>query len=201
MSIEALKRDVGAPRARIVCDGCGKDEVYACGYEGETPNEGQVTQKATQHGWALVKGKHFCGTCNAKRKVVPMKVQEQPKTPTRAQKREIIDMLETVYDTDAEQYKSGDTDDTVADVLGVMPGWVEEIREDLFGPAGGNENIEELEHRVMGFERDLKAILQAAQQTTSSAEKKLAELSVIKVDLAKIKKAIGARKLKAAGVK
>ncbi len=53
-------------------------------------------------------------------------------------------MLVITYDGDAKRYKGTDTDKTIADALGngVMPGWVAEIREQNFGPAGGNEEIE-----------------------------------------------------------
>lgn len=68
------------------------------------------------------------------------------RTPTREQKREIISMLDIAYDTTAGRYKGADTDLTIADSIGggVMPGWVAEIREDLYGPDGGNDEIEKI---------------------------------------------------------
>ena len=73
--------------------------------------------------------------------------------PTREQKRAIIDMLEEVYDTTAGRYKGAETDATVAAVLGegVMPGWVAQLREDLFGPDGGNGEMEALLDEMKGW--------------------------------------------------
>lgn len=204
--IEPIKKAQGVPRATAICDDCGKRETFACGYgkDGQ-PNEGQVISKANKQGWSYVKGALRCATCEARRKVVPMKKPEpkpEPlRQPTKKQRIEIFKMLSEVYDLDAERYHDGETDDTVADVLGVMPGWVTEIRETNFGPDGGNENIEELEAKIAQFEPDVRAMLQAAQQVTTNAERKLAEVSAMKADLERIKKAVGPRKLQQAGVK
>ncbi|MBL3587737.1 hypothetical protein JMM61_20710, partial [Rhodovulum sulfidophilum] len=51
------------------------------------------------------------------------KPAEVLRQPSREQRREIVDMLREVYDPEAERYRRNDTDATVADVLGVMPGW------------------------------------------------------------------------------
>lgn len=66
--------------------------------------------------------------------------------PTREQKREIIDFLKEVYDTKTERYKGGESDVTVAEAVGegCMFGWVATIREELFGPDGRNEELEDL---------------------------------------------------------
>lgn len=66
--------------------------------------------------------------------------------PTPKQKREIIGILEDVYDDDSKRYKGQETDKTVAETIGggVMPGWVAEIREEMFGPDGSNDEMEAL---------------------------------------------------------
>lgn len=66
--------------------------------------------------------------------------------PTPKQKREIIGILEDVYDDDQKRYRGHETDKTVAETIGggVMPGWVAEIREDMFGPDGGNDEMQDL---------------------------------------------------------
>ena len=66
--------------------------------------------------------------------------------PTREQKRQIIDMLTSTYDVKAERYTGAETDITIADAVGggCMFGWVAAIREDMFGPDGGNEEREAL---------------------------------------------------------
>ena len=66
--------------------------------------------------------------------------------PTREQKRQIIDLLTASYDVKAERYTGTETDITIADAIGggCMFGWVAAIREDMFGPDGGNEEMEHL---------------------------------------------------------
>lgn len=151
------------PTAKGVCDECGRDEVFVFDYERRSagvwePKEGQAIKKLTAKGWAVVKGKLRCPACEAKRKAFK---QEAPmaenvtelRQPTREQKRAIIDMLEEVYDTAAGRYKGTETDATVAAVLGegVMPGWVAQLREDLFGPDGGNGEMEALLDEMKGW--------------------------------------------------
>lgn len=200
--IEALPKRPGVQMAKAICDDCGKDEVVSCGYDRDgQPNEGQVVKKLNAQGWAFVKGKMRCMSCEAKRKVVPMKPvskveKEQPiREATKAERREIMLMLAEVYDTSQERYRNGDTDDTVADVLSVMPGWVAEMREDFFGPDGGNEDIEALKSEVASAiganERDTKALQQVLNKAKGSGD----QLKEILDKLEKIKKAIGPRNM------
>ncbi|ANB34700.1 hypothetical protein M2324_003765 [Rhodovulum sulfidophilum] len=213
MSIRAIKGK-GVNRARVVCDGCGREEVVTCNYLHRpgrvwVPDAGQINRKMIGQGWAEVKGKLHCPACEAKRKATGMaKTTTAPasnpdgalRQPTRAQKREIMDLLEGVYDTTAERYRQGDTDATVAEVLGVMPGWVAEIRDAFFGPDGGNEDIAGALGRMEALERDMRAVAEEAARQRAAAEKKLAELSVLKVELDRIRLAVGPRALRKAGV-
>lgn len=156
----------GVNRASANCDACGREEVVTRDYEGRRahdwrPNVGQVHRKLTAHGWQIVSGDLLCPACVAARKA---KTAAKPKEdvlmdkdmaretsvvtplrePSREQKRQIIDLLGEVYDLPAQRYKGRDTDKSVADVIGggCMPGWVAQIREDLFGPDGGNAEME-----------------------------------------------------------
>ncbi|MBK5923751.1 hypothetical protein CCR90_08135 [Rhodovulum sulfidophilum] len=214
MSIRAIQGK-GVNRVRARCDACGREEVVTCNYlrrpaQGWVPDEGQAKRKMIGRGWAEVKGKLHCPGCEAKRKATGMakttkpapapKPEEALRQPTRAQKREIMDLLEEVYDTAAERYRQGDTDATVAEVLGVMPGWVAEIRDAFFGPDGGNEDIAVALGRMEALERDMRAVAEEAARQRVAAEKKLAELSVLKVELDRIRMAVGPRALRKAGV-
>lgn len=201
MGVEAISGK-GVNRANAVCDDCGRKEPVTCDYSRRAdnswvPNVGQVKKKITAQGWADVKGKLYCPTCEAKRKVVPMKskqkAEEAPREMTKRQKIEIFTMLADVYDIDGGRYRNGDTDDSVAEVLGVMPGWVAQVREAEFGPDGGNENIEELAQRLAEAESNIKAVMESASQQHEAAAKKLAEVSAMRADLEKIKKAVGPR--------
>lgn len=208
MGIEAIKGR-GVNRANVICDDCGRKEPVTCDYDRKNggewlPNEGQAKTKITAHGWTDIKGKLRCPSCEAKRKVVPMKPKEAEKPNremTPKEKVQIYAMLAEVYDMDGGGYLNGDTDETVAEVLGVMPGWVANIREADFGPSGGNENIEELAERLAKLEADLPAIIEAAKNVTETGVKRLAEVSAMRADLEKIKAAVGPRVRQRAGVK
>lgn len=160
------------PAAKVVCDICGHTEIVRADYEklahgGFKLNEGQVTQKLNRSSWSIIKKVVRCPDCEAKRRVprddhtptpeeeiMPTDnvvaitpVAEEPRKPSREQKRQIVTLLTEVYDTKTGRYTGTETDKTVAETIGngVMFGWVAQIREDLFGPDGGNEELEALE--------------------------------------------------------
>lgn len=158
MTIEAIK-GIGVNRARAICDDCGRDEVVTCNYDGRPghktePNEGQIIRKLTAQGWSYVRHQLRCPGCEAKRKAalaakkeaVMAEVKEQSnvapiREPDKNQKRLIVLALEDAYDSKAQRYRGEATDKTVAADLGagIMPGWVAQLREEFFGPAGNEE--------------------------------------------------------------
>jgi hypothetical protein len=188
----------GVPRVKVTCDECQREEVVACDYTRQSggdwlPNEGQARTKMQGRGWTDVKGMLRCASCEAKRKSdaalkagqAELKQAKQAATvtplrePTREQKREIVQMLEVAYDTEAQRYRGTDTDKTVAEALGggVMPGWVADIREDLFGPDGGNDEMTALLSEV----RDAKARMEKdatdARRCVETAQAALAKIT------------------------
>lgn len=212
--IESVPHKSGAGRAKAICDDCGRSEIVPCAYVGNAnassdarrPKESQARAKAISMGWAYVKNKLRCPSCEAKRKVVKMedvkKAKAEPdRQPTRDEKRKIMDMLGEVYDTDNEQYLQGDTDDTVAEVLGVMPGWVADLRDEFFGPAGSNEDMASLGEDLAKWMASVEELVRSGATMIELGNKKLAEGSVMAANLEKIKKAVGDRTLKKAGVK
>lgn len=84
--------------------------------------------------------------------------------PTPKQERLIILALEDAYDDTAKRYRGAATDKTLADDLGdgIMFGWVAEVRERLFGPSGGNEEIEAIRAEIDKAKRDCDAKIKAA---------------------------------------
>ena len=99
--------------------------------------------------------------------------------------------------------------------LDPVVGWVSQIREAEFGPDGGNEDIESLASKIddmikemegikgdcVAIQKDAESIIKMAKAAMASNDKKLAEVSTMKADLERIKKAVGTRTLKAAGCK
>lgn len=216
--IDPVKQREGVSRATVVCDECGAEEVVGCSYEKNLkrhttePNAGVAREKVRRLGWTFVKGKDRCPTCEAKRKVVPMKVveAEQPQAAremTPKEKVQIYAMLAEVYDMDTGRYRNGDTDDAVAEVLGVMPGWVAQIREADFGPDGANDDIAgvtvaleesraaltELRKALSSTEKDVDRI-----RADMDAERRRMDSALSK--LGAIKSALSPRLLKKAGL-
>lgn len=214
MSIDAVNWK-GVNRAKLTCDGCGRSEPVTCDYERISgnkwvPNIGQVRKKAVGMGWAEVKGKDYCMTCETNRKVVNMSEAKQKVEPARKMtprdKRQIIATLEDCYDDDAKCYTQGDTDNTLAEALGVMPGWVAEIREELFGPDGGNEDMTALQEEFGKVSAEWRSLLEALDAAEKETKRIRAEMGAHKdrLDsamgkLQAIRTAVGAHVLKKAG--
>ena len=179
MGIESIPHKSGAGRAKIVCDDCGRDEVIPCAYVGNSnaasdnsrPKVSQARAKAMAMNWSYVKNKLRCPACEAKRKTKNLK-DTKPMTekktnvapirkPTGKQERLIILALEDAYDDEAKRYRGDATDRSVAESLsdGIMPGWVADTRERLFGPAG-NEEADNLREAITSLERETKALIQ-----------------------------------------
>lgn len=174
---------------------CDYERVKAGGWE---PNTGQINRKAIGRGWEVVKGEHHCPACTAKRKAAAApqkwladaaliiekqeatmtKTEAKPETasvtpirkPTPKQERLIILALEDAYDDTEKRYRGAATDKTLADDLGdgIMFGWVAEVRERLFGPSGGNEEIEAIRAEIDKAKRDCEAKIKAASDDLAS---------------------------------
>lgn len=218
--IEAIKGP-GASRAKAICDGCGREEVVACGYakkrgvhSGSEPIRSQIVHKLAQSGWGDVKGALRCPACEAKRKVVPMTKakpspsEEPPREPTKAQKRAIVDLLSEVYDTDAERYTGGETDHTVALTLGVLPGWVANIRDEMFGPDGGNDQMAKLAARIdaaeksmLQMEAEATEIMGRADDLAKRVKGATDSLGQMRASLRAVQEAVGPAKRAKAGVR
>jgi len=176
--IEPVRSARGFPRANAVCDECGRVECVPASHErrraqgSEAVSEGQVVRKLTKQGWSMIKGKLRCPKCEARRKAHPsgetyQAVKEgaeamsenvtQLRHPTPKQKRLIILALEDAYDDVRKRYKGDATDATTAADLGdgIMPGWVAEQREALFGPSGGNEEIEKISAEIKALRKHM----------------------------------------------
>lgn len=206
----------GTNQARATCDGCGREEVVVCDYTRESRakawrlNDGQINRKLAGQGWALVKGRQYCPDCAAGRKhrndqESTMKsassvVVAPNREPSREEKRQIMELLGACYDPAAGRYKGGDTDQIVAQTIGggVMPGWVAAIREEFFGPDGGNGEmdalLDEMREWVAARERDKQDVrthLAAAESVLRACDEGIAQVAQFSCRLEAIRKAVG----------
>jgi outer membrane murein-binding lipoprotein Lpp/predicted Fe-S protein YdhL (DUF1289 family) len=201
----------GRELARCTCDECQAVLEFPAmhGTMGGTrkvepvlQNKGSVTKAYQAKGWAMIGRKLVCAECQEKRRETSrwlltaskekpaMTNVESIRQPTREQKRQITEMLTDCYDTKAGRYTGTETDKTIAEAIGggCMFGWVDAIREDMFGPDGGNEEhtaiatallelsakADTLETVVQAVMRDLKAVrtdVRAMQERLASVVK------------------------------
>ena len=209
----------GQEQALCTCDECAAEDVVNAPH-GKTAkfnksgkpvldfiNEGQITKKLQSQGWAVVKNRLRCPKCEAKRKAEQPKPKEavmaenvtQLRQPTPKQKREIIGLLETAYDDEAKRYRGTDTDLTIAEAIGggVMFGWVAAIREDLFGPEGGNEEMETLKAQMGEWIKNADAEAKAMQRALDAFNVERAKLDAIHKRLDALNKTLGPKAVRA----
>lgn len=172
--------------------------------------ESQVLTKITAKGWTFIKKTLRCPACEAERvktynKPEPMETIMAEATtdlrqPTREQKRQIMELLNDVYDTNAGRYTGGETDKTVAETLGggVMPGWVAQLREEFYGPEGGNEALETLVSDLNEWREEASTLAKKCHDDIQSALAALRDYNKLRDKLAdlnsrveKLKKSIG----------
>ena len=148
-------------------------------------SEPEVIRDLEKIGWSSVKGRLRCPACEAKRiektraeagKVIEMatKVEMKPAQEATAPRAMDADSevaitmaLVEAYDKTAKRYRGAATDATVAADIGggVMPGWVTQVRERLFGPAG-NEEIE-------AIKREIAAMVESTNATAAAMLKRI----------------------------
>lgn len=66
---------------------------------------------------------------------------DHPSSMSREDRRVIFEKINSVYLNEKNGYQSPWTDGLVAEDMGVARAWVRQVREELFGPEGGNEDI------------------------------------------------------------
>lgn len=222
--MQALKGPRGQEMALCKCDTCAA-EISVPAAHGESirgvkhnrigvrpslRSESQVLVKVNPLGWTMVKGALRCPKCEAGRKAPKEIAMAENVTdlrqPTREQRRQIMDMLTVSYDTKAERYTGADTDKTLAEAIGggVMPGWVSAIRDEFFGPDGGNDELELLTLDIKawqakadeGAKKAHDALMRITQQLREVNEAR-DQVSALVKRLEAIKQAIGPKAARA----
>lgn len=97
-----------------------------------------------------------------KPKEPPMPI-EQPRKPTRDEKRLIVLAIEDHYDDATHSYAAGWSDDKIAADLNVPRKWVSDLREEFYGPVVDPE-LAELERKVKSLSTDLEAATAVIQE-------------------------------------
>lgn len=207
--IEFWRNERGQPRATATCDepGCGGSESFACKLE----DVGQARNHMTKIGWKVSRKRMICPEHQQKDtgpvSTKPTEQEAEARRPSRQQKREIMDMLQACYDTASERYEGSETDDSVASALNVLPAWVEEIREEFFGPVGSNADIDALtadlnavtrelgalKEQQKAVNRDLRALVDQNNTICNQMNDATQRLANLETRFERVKSALGAR--------
>ena len=133
-----------------------------------------IRKKAMQAGWvAEWKGNHRCPACQEKEKqdvakvksldkigqIYPIKgaADKPPREMTKADRLKIFRRLNDVYDDGAGRYCDHWTDHLVAQDLSVPRKWVEDIRQENFGPCAENDEFAVLAGNLASLWEDIQA--------------------------------------------
>lgn len=181
MTAKTIRGLSGGERFLITCDACCAEISFdvrkplgTIARRTEYTSGRAFAKAARSKGWtyAEVNGRwqHFCPRCTKRQRGAdpkPKPIEEKTmvqkteakqalRQPSQEQRGDIIEMLVLTYDRKAKRYKGADTDKTVAEAVGTwcLPGWVTEIRERDFGPAGGNEEIEAIRAEIAAVQAD-----------------------------------------------
>lgn len=167
MSITAIKGQRGEEQAFCTCEDCGGEITvsarHGSGQGGRgrpimtLHSEAAVIETLRKRGWTYVKHRLRCRACSAqkadaqaktelatiitKQKEADMTVKAAPREMTQETRLDIMEALFAAYDRKAKRYTGTETDASVAAAIGggCMPGWVAQVRQDNFGPAGNEE--------------------------------------------------------------
>jgi len=123
------------------------------------------------------------------------KAAKAKREPTPQEYKQIFDMIAACYDTDKGRYRSGDTDNTIAEVIELPVEWITEVRERFFGPNGGNSDMEKLAAEFDAFRKDAQGLLTNVQAWAAQLNNMLTRLNDLDSDLMAIKRATGHAKL------
>lgn len=140
---------------KLSCGKCGKTELLG-NSSGRVLPFGVAEDKAKQMGWLIGGGpladrcpkcvSHITKKPSPELKIVSqvnetVPVAEAPREMGRSDRRIINDKLDEVYGD--ERYKTPWTDAAVAKDLGVPRVWVSTVRDEFFGPEGGNPEFDD----------------------------------------------------------
>lgn len=112
------------------------------------------------------------------------KSEEKPRELTQVFRRKIFREIDGSYENN--RYVTGVTDKTIADELNVPRKWVEDIREEMFGPAGPNPEVVAISEQLVELARaatkleieglKLAEEAEALRKKGQELEQKLAEI-------------------------
>ena len=144
--------------AAIKCRECGVEDTMGIKGGAALMAAAAISKKFAQRGWSIGSNQHWdiCPVCIAKKKqekpalkIVAKNEQkaefvvkpEPPRTMGREDRRIIFEKLNGVYLDEKRGYEAGWSDNKIAIDLGIPRAWVEQVRDEMFGPLNSNPEI------------------------------------------------------------
>lgn len=157
--------------ARIECAQCGARDEWRVT---NRPPPEVLPKHFQQKGWET-RRKPTCPECAKKKEVrMPSVTQikpaanDKPVASDAARKAKQLLFLELMdaYDDTAKCYRTGHTDKTLADKLGISEGTVRAFREENFGPLSEPKEFTELRDKLAALQRDVASVSVQLQEAT-----------------------------------
>lgn len=174
------------------CSGCDAELRFSNATNGVTYPEEFINKKARQSGWLPKRnGKHTCPDCKETKRVV----DEAPREMSVQERRKIFREIDDCYDEANSRYVDTHTDNTIAIKLGVPRKWVEDLRNENFGPSGENTEMERVASALGRITAELTDAINGCMEAASKAEKLKVEADEARKTLDSIKSAVGPRRV------
>lgn len=112
-----------------------------------------------------------------------------PRTMSRDDGRIIYEKLRDVYEV--KSYVVGWSDKRVADDLGVPRAWVENVRSQFFGEAGGNEQADAFLAQIAALRAEAETFAKERQEFVRKVDRVATDMAKLLREADAIKKAMG----------
>lgn len=180
----------------VKCSECEAFENIPVNSKTAMPPE-VIVKKMQARGWVMSQRRRndLCPKCASKKaarpkveriadylatlpiKKEPAMQTEQPRKPSRDEKRLIVLAIEDHYDDKVRSYAAGWSDDKIAADLNVPRKWVSDLREEFYGPVVDPE-LADLERKVASLTVDLEAanaVIEAIRRSLNDLKERIAK--------------------------
>lgn len=170
------------PRLVVACQHPGCRTTTEFFKVGEAISPDGLSRRALCRGWSKHNDGYRCPEHSKGKRMATKADEPALRAPTKEQRRLILREIDENYS--AKSYVPGTTDKSIGEKLNVPWAWVRDLREENFGPAGLDpeiqgaiNRIEELQARLSKLEADSLA---AFEKTMKEAEDITAQIAAVR---------------------
>lgn len=167
----------------ITCSKCGVVATGSADFKGRPDDDriaGILERKFRGAGWDVADkaDRHLCPGCRSKvismsqiaQKLDVRKSAEEPRKPSREEKRRILDLLDEHYCVKSGRYLEAYSDERIASEAKVPRKWVADLRVEFFGDSGASEASVEVLSEVAKIRADLDELMKMAEEYRSRVD-------------------------------